>query len=100
MIKIGNILDIFILKAFSFGKIEDKIINIIKIPPVNRIKKIKGNQTFPVFNFISKNIVELEIKIVKLIFIGFFEFIIIIRVLIKVRIIISLIIFLSLKKKF
>lgn len=86
----------FIFIVFSLGRIEDKIINIIKIPPVNKIKKINGNQDLPLSNFKTRNIIEVEIKIRKLAFIGFFEFTRMNIKFIKIIINKNLIIFLSL----
>lgn len=72
-IRIKIILEILIFFTFSLGKMEAKIMNTIKIPPVNRIKKIKGIQVNPVFILIIKNMREEMIKIEKLAFIGLLE---------------------------
>ena len=45
----------FNLPAFSLGNTEDKIMNIIMIPPIKSRKKSVGNQTLPVVRPTQKN---------------------------------------------
>lgn len=70
------IFEYLIFIVFSFGNTEDKIINIIKIPPVNKIKKISGIHTILVLDLTMKSIIPAEVKIKNLAFIGLFEFVI------------------------
>lgn len=91
-----KVLGVFIFQTFSFGRIEARIINIIRIPPVNKIKKIRGNHTFPVFKCIKRNIIEVPIKISILIFIGFLALAIIKKVIAVINKTLFVIIFLSL----
>jgi hypothetical protein len=98
IIKIRIILTLsFIFFAFSFGITEAKIMNIIKIPPMNKIKNIMGIHTDPVIIFTLRNIIAVFIKIKNLAFIGLLaKMVIIVSKIIKI--LIMLIIFLSLKK--
>jgi hypothetical protein len=95
-----NIFEVFSFIIFSLGKMEAKIINAIKIPPVKRMKKIRGIQTNPVLILTRRNIIDEPSKIENLIFIGLLE-------LVRNRILIivstlkpKVIIFLSLRLKF
>ena len=49
----------------------DKIINMIRMPPINSKKKIKGNHTSPLFVYINIKIAPLVAISVILILIGF-----------------------------
>lgn len=55
---------IFIFIDFSLGRNEDKIINTIKIPPVNRSVKISGNQDVPVL--IARKAIRRSLRLNKL----------------------------------
>jgi hypothetical protein len=95
-----NILEVFSFIIFSLGRMEAKIMNAIKIPPVKRMKKIRGIQTDPVFVLTRRNIIDDPSKIENLIFIGLLE-LVINRILIMVIILKpKVIIFLSLRLKF
>lgn len=48
--------------------------NIIRIPPVNNMKKINGNHASPVSILIDRNIIDDNARIRNLAFIGFLEF--------------------------
>ena len=96
----GKIFGTFILCAFSLGRIDDKIINIMRIPPVNRMKKIRGNQVDPVSIFKWTNMIDVVTNTINLAFIGFFEFSSAIAAIKIPKVSVSLIIFLSLKKNF
>lgn len=61
----------FIFILFSLGRIDDKIINIIRIPPVNSKKKIIGNQALDVLMNVIKNVNVLKIIKQIVIFTGF-----------------------------
>ena len=68
---INKILNFFIFILFSFGLIDDKIMNIIKIPPINNIRYNIGNQASPLSSVIAMNIKDLLINKIMLIFTGF-----------------------------
>lgn len=63
-------LTLFMLMNFSLGIKEDRIRKVIKIPPVNINRKIIGNQTTVVKEYINKNTHTLIIKIAILISTG------------------------------
>lgn len=64
----------FNFSIFSLGCNDDKIINIIKIPPANSIVMILENHDLPASILIFKKIIIVVTNIRTLIFNGFFEF--------------------------
>lgn len=58
-------------RAFSFGIIDDRIINIIRIPPVNNSKKIIGNHALAILVNIIKNLIMLKTTKLIVSFTGF-----------------------------
>jgi tetrahydromethanopterin S-methyltransferase subunit C len=89
-----------LFNLFSLGKIEDKIIKIIIIPPINSIRRIMENHTIPASIPIIRNIMVLTIKTLKLTLIGLKVWTANSTVTPIVAVRVVVIIFLSLKKNF
>lgn len=87
----------FIFLVFSFGRLEDKIINIIIIPPKNISSKIKDNHLLELDKVIAEKLIKEIIININLTFIGFLS-VKIINVINNIIAIKIVIIFLSLFK--
>lgn len=61
---------IFVFPNLMFGSKVDKIINIIRIPPVKSIVKIIGIQISPPIRLISTIVLKMKIKIIVITFTG------------------------------
>lgn len=89
---------LFILEARSLGRTEDKTIKTIKIPPVNNIRKIIGNQVVEVRMHSNMKVVDLINISIIVTLTGFADFIAPIRAKDQATVARVVIIFFSLYK--